>query len=51
MSVEERIDYLLTEVGRYAEQVRKSEHPEGRYSAAWELKLVASELESAVPMS
>ena len=43
-----KIEGLLLQVVRYAEQVKEATNSEARYNAAFELKLTAADLEAAV---
>ena len=43
-----KIEGLILQVVRYAEQVRDATDSEARYNAAFELKLTAEDLEVAV---
>ena len=43
-----KIEGLILQVLRYAEQVKDATNSEARYNAAFELKLTAADLEAAV---
>ena len=43
-----KIEDLVLQIVRYAEQVKDAVDSEARYNAAFELKLTAADLESAV---